>query len=209
MDLAIDKFDPNRFGLITGSACTPLFPKKSADKGQDSYARKLAYEMYFKFYDAVSTWQMQHGSMNEHEAFEFYQSNFAFDIEKGEWKNIECWGGTCDALHKDYGLDFKCPTSLGAFLKYLFDGIDEQQYNQAQMYMFIFNKPMWKVCAYLTETQWMLDRDLYYPVEQDKRMIVIEVEKNPEWESTLRINSPNVIRLRDMYLQQLINQFGR
>jgi hypothetical protein len=39
-------FDTNRFGLITGSRCSVLFPKRSAEKGQRTYAKQLANQMY-------------------------------------------------------------------------------------------------------------------------------------------------------------------
>jgi len=52
MDLANDKFDSQRFGLITGSECHVLFPEKgTGEVGQRTYAKKLANQMYFKFYD--------------------------------------------------------------------------------------------------------------------------------------------------------------
>ncbi len=208
MDLANDKFDKNRFGLITGSACSVLFPERSGQVGQITYAKKLANQRYFRFYDEVSTWQMQHGNMNEHAAFEFYKENYDFNIEKGRFVQDGDWGGTCDSEAKVYGLDFKCPTSLEAWLEYIHVGIDKQQWNQAQMYMFLFKKELWKVCAYLTETEWMLNRELYYPVSEDKRMIIVDVEKDPTWENRLKENSPFVINERDKFYKILCNQFG-
>lgn len=209
MDLANDKFNKGRYGLITGSCCSVLFPDKGdGRKGQISYAKELANRKYFRYYDEVSTWQMQHGNMNEHEAFTFYQNSYDFSIEKGRWESLDEWGGTSDALGKDYGLDFKCPTSLSGWLDYIHVGIDKQQWNQAQMYMFLFKKESWKVCAYLTETDWMIQRDLAYPVPPDKRMIIVEVEKDVDWETKLRENSPFVIEERERFYSILCEQFG-
>jgi hypothetical protein len=208
MDLANDKFDKERFGLITGSACSVLFPDKGdGKKGMQTYAKKLANNMYFKYYDEVSSWQMQHGNMNEHEAFTYYQSNYDFNLTKGEWKRIGNFGGTSDALAETYGMDLKCPCSLEAWLDYLHTGIDKQQYNQAQMYMFLFDRPLWKVCPYLTETEWMLQRNLEYPVKQDKRMIIVEVARDENWAQKLKENSAFVIDERDKFYQTLCNQF--
>lgn len=210
MDLANDKFDSRRFGLITGSACSVLFPDKGdGKKGQTSYAIELANQKYFKFYDEVSTWQTQHGNMNEHEAFTYYQNSYDFDIEKGEFKMIDDWGGTSDSLAKKYGADFKCPTSLNKWLEYIHTGIDKQQWNQGQMYMFLFDKPLWKVCAYLTETEWMIERELTYPVPQDKRMIIVDIPRDESWEKKLRENSPFVIDERERYYEMLCSQFGK
>lgn len=209
MDLANDKFDIERFGLITGSACSVLFPDKgNGEGGMRTYAKKLANNMYFRYYDEVSTWQTQHGNMNEHEAFLFYQTNYDFNIEKGMWKRDGDFGGTCDSLALKYGIDFKCPCSLEAWLDYIHEGISKQQYNQAQMYMYLFDKPLWKVCSYLTETEWMVQRELTYPVEESKRMIIVEVERSESWVERLYENSEFVIEERDKFYEILCKQFG-
>lgn len=208
MDLAIDKFDPARFGIITGSACSVLFPKKSAEVGQRTYAKKLAREKYFEFYDEHSTWQTEHGNMSEHEAFEYYQQHFSADIEKGLFKSVGDCGGTCDALGQHYGLDFKCPTSLSTWLDYMTEEIDPQQYHQAQMYMHIFERNTWKICAYLTETLRMGEYGLTYPVPQDKRMIVIDIHAEDGWVELLNERAPKIIQMRDHFYDELLNYFG-
>lgn len=209
MDLAIDKFDKDRFGLITGSPCLVLFPEKGDGKaGMKTYAKKLAYQKYFRFYDEVSTWQMQHGNMNEHEAFTFFQDNYDFNIEKGRFVQDGDWGGTCDAETKEYGIDFKCPTSLEGWLDFMLVGITKQQWHQAQMYMKLFKKPLWKVCAYLVETEWMLQNGLTYPVPENKRMIIVNVPKDETWEERLELATPFVIEEREKFYQILCTQFG-
>lgn len=202
------QFDPKRFGLITGSTCSVMFPKKSAKVGQETYGKKLATQKYFKYYDEASSWQTEHGNDHEHEAFEHYQSQYHASITKGMFMCQGDWGGTCDALHNDYGLDFKCPTSLQGFLDYLHDGIDEQQYHQAQMYMFLFDKSLWKVCIYLTETQRMTEMGNTYPVPHDKRMIIIDVPKDPEWSVRLKSETPNIVSIREKYYNALVSRFG-
>jgi hypothetical protein len=209
MDLANDKFDKERFGLITGSACSVLFPDKGDGKvGMKSYAKKLANNMYFRFYDEASTWQMQHGNMNEHEGFTYFQNTYDFNLEKGEWKRKGNFGGTSDALSIKYGADIKCPTSLEKWLDYIHEGVDKQQYSQAQMYMHLFNKESWKICAYLTETEWMIQRELTYPVSEDKRMIVVDIVKDVNFENRLQENSLFVISERDKFYKTLCEQFG-
>lgn len=209
MDLAIDKFDSRRFGLITGSPCSVLFPDKGdGKKGMSSYAKELANQKYFRFYDEVSTWQMQHGNMNEHEAFTYFQDNYDFDIQKGRFEINGDWGGTSDAEAVKYGVDFKCPTSLEGWLDYIHLGINKQQWNQCQMYMFLFKKESWKIAAYLTETEWMIEREMTYPVDEDKRMIIIEVPKDEAWEGRLIESTAFVIEEREKFYQILCNQFG-
>lgn len=201
MDLAIDKFDQRRFGLVTGSACHVLFPKKDAKKGIDTYARKLAREMFFEFYDEVSTWQTEHGNFSEHEAFEYYQANHSKTIEKGHFiMKGEC-GGTSDALDIDCGIDFKCPTSLEKFTDYIFDGLEPQQEYQGKMYCYLFDKPVWNFCIYLTETMRMNDYGLTYPVKHDKRMIIINVYRDIHFEQKLQEILPNFIEKRNRYLE--------
>lgn len=208
-NLAIDKFDNRRFGLITGSACSVLFPDKgNGAAGQTTYAKELAMQKYFQYYDEVSDWKMQHGDMNEHEGFTYYQINYDITIEKGWFMMEGEWGGTSDAEAQQYGADLKCPTTLHKFLEYIHTGIDKQQWNQAQMYMFLSKKPAWKVLVYLTETQWMVERDLKYPVPEDKRMIVIDVAKDETWEARLRAATPFVIEERERYHEILCQQFG-
>ena len=210
MDLATDKFDAKRFGLITGSACSVLFPERgNGEVGQRTYAKKLANQMYFKHYDENSTWQTQHGNHNEYAAFEFFKTNYDFGLQLGDFKQIGNYGGTSDALSKHYGVDFKCPTSLDGWLDYLHVGIDKQQYHQAQMYMYLFEKPLWKVAIYLTETKFMEDFNLTYPVPENKRMIIVDVKKEDTWFTDLEINSPFVIRERDKYLKNLESHFGQ
>jgi hypothetical protein len=120
----------------------------------------------------------------------------------------ENFGGTCDAIADEYGVDFKCPTSLEGWLDYIHAGIDKQQYCQAQMYMFLFDKPQWKVCAYLVETEWMLQRELRYPVDEKNRMIVVEVSRNEDWKDKLIESSRFVIEERDKFYKALCDQFG-
>jgi len=64
----MNEFDEKRFGLITGSKCSVLHPKRSAEAGQKTYAKELANQMYFRFYDEQGTWQTQHGKDFEAEA---------------------------------------------------------------------------------------------------------------------------------------------
>ena len=207
MDLAIDKFDPQRFGLITGSKASILFPKRSAEVGQRTYAKQLASQMYFKYYDEVNTWQTDHGNFNEHEAFEYYKTYFDNGIEKGFFILNGYHGGTSDALCEKHGVDFKCPTTLQGWLDYLTDGIDEQQYHQAQMYMYLFNKESWQICAYLTETLKMGELGLNYPVAHDKRMIVVNVEKEQGWIEKLHATTPKIITMRDHFYSLFEKQF--
>src|SRR5688572_17901684 len=165
MLLAIDTFPMERFGLVTGSKCSVLFPLRGDGKvGQRSYAKTLANEKFFQFYDERSTWQTEHGKMAEFWAFEHYEKYIGSNIQKGEWiKKGEC-GGTTDALLPDRGVDFKCPTTLNGWLDYLHDPLDKEQKDQCQMYMYLTGLPLWEIAAFLIETQFMTDHGLTYPV---------------------------------------------
>ena len=80
MNLAIDKFDPQRLGTITGSKAHILMPKSGkVVEGMVTYARQLAKEKYFQFYDEVSTWQMEHGIQSEAEMEAEYLRELAGD----------------------------------------------------------------------------------------------------------------------------------
>jgi hypothetical protein len=201
-------FDNNRFGLITGSKCSVLFPKRSAEKGQRTYAKQLANQMFFKFYDEKGTWQTEHGHLAESSGFEYYQQHFCKDAEyQPNFEMYMEFGGSADCIAQDWGVDFKCPTSLEAWLDYLHEGIDEQQYHQAQMYMFLYDRPEWHICAYLLETNRMSDNGLTYPVDHDKRMIITKVKKEEGWSDLLIERGETVIQMRNEFYTNLIQNF--
>lgn len=205
----MSEFDPRRPGLITGSKCSILHPKRSAEAGQKTYAKQLANEMYFRFSDERDTWQTKHGKDFEAEAYVYLRERFDKSaIEKPDFFCRDSFGGTPDCLCDDYGVDFKCPTSLEKWLDYLHLGIDNDQYHQCQMYMMLCGKEQWKICAYLTETFKMTDDGIKYPVHQDKRMIQIVVDKDPAWEALTYTNAIPVIEARDFYYNKLIETFG-
>lgn len=208
MQISNDKFPKERNGLITGSKCSVLFPEKGSGKaGQLTYAKELAAQRFFNYFESGGSWQTEHGDMNEHSAFEFYKSNHDFSIEKGTFVQDGNFGGSADALCYSHGVDFKCPTSLQKWLDYLFVGIDKQQYHQCQMYMWLFKKPLWKVAIYLTETKWMDDTEQQYPVSADQRMIIVEVPKEEGWDDTLIENSQYTIEQRDLHVELLKQKF--
>jgi hypothetical protein len=209
MLLAIDTFPMERFGLVTGSKCSVLFPLRGDGKvGQRTYAKTLANEKFFQFYDERSTWQTEHGKMAEFWAFEHYEKFWGANIKKGEWiKKGEC-GGTTDAVLPDRGVDFKCPTSLNGWLDYLHDPLDKDQKDQCQMYMYLTGLPMWEIAAFLIETQFMTDNGLTYPVPEDKRMIIVQVQKDETWEPRLNEVLPSIISMREEFYQRLKEQFA-
>lgn len=205
-----DILPSNRRGLITGSRVSVLFPKKSSEVGQRSYAKQLANEMYFGYYDNTSTWQTEHGNLNENQAELHYKHFFG---EIGERPEFICdepnqLGGSPDWVGLDYGIDWKCPTSLNHWLDYLHEGIDEQQYYQAQMYMALTGKKLWKVCAFLTETTKMIDFGIEYPVPMEQRMIVTDVKLEEDFHERLLIRAPKVIQMRNEFLNKLHDAFS-
>lgn len=208
MLLAIDTFPVERFGLITGSKCSVLFPLKGDGRvGQRTYAKTLANEKFFQFYDERGTWQTEHGKMAEHFAFMHYEERIA-ELKKGRFiQKGEC-GGSTDAERSDRGVDFKCPTTLNHWLDYLHDPLSKEQKDQCQMYMYLTGLPMWEIAAYLIETQFMSDNGLQYPVPEEKRMIIVQIDKDPTWEIRLDEPSKYVIAERDRFFNNLKEQFG-
>lgn len=203
-----DLFDPNRFGLITGSKCSVLFPKRSAEVGQRQYAKELANQMYWKFYDNTNNWQTEHGNLGETSAFEYLQMFYDKNAEyRPNFAKKEFWGGQADCISDKCGYDFKCPTSLKNFLDFIHEDISDEQYHQAQMYMFLYNRDIWYICAYLLETDRMSNEGEIYPVPQNKRMIMIEVKKEIGWEEKLRLITPKIIEMRDTFYNKLKQQF--
>lgn len=212
MDLAIDKFDKRRFGLVTGSKVSPLVPKRDAEKGRIALAQQLAMEKYYGFYDEVVTWQLEHGNMGEYWAREHYRKYIGQTLGPRFIFKNENEGGTIDdeGLDPDgvkHGMDYKCPTSLKNWLSYLFEGISDYEYNQAQHYMNITGYKRWYVCAYLLETKFMDELGIRYPVDVENRMIRIRVDYNEEWKQKYDNTLPLLIADRDKYYSQLVDFF--
>lgn len=210
MLLAIDSFPVERFGLITGSKCSVLFPLKGDGKvGQRTYAKTLANEKFFQFYDERSSWETEHGKMAEYWALQHYQDHIDESIVKGEWVCIGECGGTIDAETSDRIVDFKSPTTLSKWLDYLYEPLSKDQYNQLQMYMYLRKKSVAEIAAFLTETQFMTDNGIQYPVPDKQRMIVVRVDKDPTWE--MRLDEPLnfVVQQRNEFLERLTEQFGK
>lgn len=191
-----------RFGMITGSECHVLFPKRSAKVGVTTYAKKLAKEIVFGWRDEVNTWQMDHGHMGESVAREWFMKYLDPKCYQPDFIQSGNFGGSGDLITTlGYGVDFKCPTSLEKWLEYLTDGISNQQYCQAQMYMHLYGFKKWKVCAFLQETNFMSDNGLIYPIDEKYRCIEIEVEKDDEWSGMLEERSIDLIRQRDEFVE--------
>lgn len=209
MDLAIDKFPKERFGLVTGSRCSSLVPIKSAEVGMRTLAMQLANEMYWQTYDEMETWQTQHGKYSEYDAFNHWnQYNTSIGvIKRGRWLKKGNIGGSTDAEGLDFGVDFKCPTSIHKWLSFLHEDLDKIYYDQAQLYMMLTGHKTWYVAAYLSETVKMGDTGLVYPVPEEKRMIVKKVELNFDWQGKFIKNLPKVIEQRDKYYETLKEYF--
>lgn len=204
------KLDDKRFGLVTGSRCSPLVPIKSAEKGLDSLAFELATEMYFKYSDEVSTWQMEHGHYGEPFAFEHFKKYYDDSIELGRFINTGDEGGSTDAEANLYGLDFKCPTTLVDWLEYYTiteSNLDRKYYNQCQMYMRLTGKKVWYICAYLIETLRMNDNGDVYPVSESKRMILVRVNFNQEWNDKFDKNLPTLVSKREEYFELIKSRY--
>jgi hypothetical protein len=207
MSLAIDIFPKERFGRVSGSRCTPLVPKRDAKAGMITLAKQLAKERFFGFYDEVSTWQMDHGKMGEFWAFEHFQKYHNEAIEKGVFGSDNDTAWSTDAELPEYGVDFKCPTTLDGYLNYLFDGISDYEYNQAQFYMHKRNKPKWVIAPFLIETQKMTENGLVYPIKEAERMILIEVLPDQAWRDKFESNLPFVIEERNNFIEMLKLKF--
>lgn len=207
MNFAIDTFKPERFGKVTGSKCSVMFPLKGDGiVGMTTYAKQLANEKYFQFYDEKTPWQAEHGKMGEHFAKLHYAQMYE-DVQDGTWTvKGEC-GGSTDAETDTKIIDFKCPVTLEGWLDYLYDKLKKDYFDQLQMYMYLRDKDQAEIAAYLTETQFMTDNGLTYPVPEDKRMIIVKVMRDPKWEDRLNEQLPFVIEMRDKYIEVLKSKF--
>ncbi len=203
------QFDEKRYGLVTASRCSPLVPKRDAKAGMVTLAKQLAQEMFFRFRDDNSgTWQTEHGNLGEEFALAHYHQYYDSEIKKGRFIFNGEIGGTTDAETLTYGVDFKCPTSLEKWLDYIYEGIDSSQYNQCQLYMRLTGFDTWKICAFLLETTRMSDNGDVYPIPYEKRMVIIDVKADKEWNEKFDSNLPEVIRMRDEYFELLKQKFS-
>lgn len=185
-----------------------MFPLKgNGQVGMTTYAKQLANQKYFQFYDEKSAWQTDHGKMAEHFAFMHYEEHIG-KLQSGRFLCKDDCGGSTDAEEENSIIDFKSPVTLEAWLDYLYFPIDAGQKDQLQMYMYLSGKPHAKIAAYLTETQFMNDNGLTYPVPENKRMIIINVPKDTTWEERLVEPKTFVIKTRDEFLERLKIKFG-
>ena len=203
-----EKFDPRRAGKITGSQVHLLFTKRDNKASQLTYAKHLANELFFGEIKSPETWQMAHGNDGERLAHNYFTEFFDFNVqEKPAFFEKGIFGGTPDAISTTYGIDYKCPTSLEKWLDYLHDGISHQQYHQCQMYMWLTGLKLWKICAFLVETTYMENDNKSYDIPYDKRMILINVEFDENWSDELEEKAKFIIEQRDIYFENLKNQF--
>lgn len=208
MSFAIDTFPKERFGLVTGSKCSVMFPLKGDGVvGMTTYAKQLANERFFQFYDEKSAWQMEHGKMAEHFAMMHYRQYYG-DLDSGSWTvKGEC-GGLTDAETDTKVVDFKCPVTLEGWLDFMYDKLDKKYFDQLQMYMYLRGKEESEIAAYLTETQFMTDNGLTYPVTEEKRMIIVKVFRDKNWEAKLNENLPFVVEMREKFIDILKAKFN-
>jgi hypothetical protein len=200
-----NKFDQRRIGKITASQVHILFPKRDNKKTQETYAKHLANEMRFGEIQSTESWQTKHGNDAEYHANNYFTEHYEFQVEfKPQFFEKGEFGGTPDAITEFYGIDYKCPTNLTKWLDYLHEGIDDQQYHQSQMYMWLTGKKLWKICVFLIENEFQAEP---YNVEQDKRMIIIDIPYDETWSNDLSERSEYVLRKRDEYYQNLLKQF--
>jgi hypothetical protein len=74
--------------------------------------------------------------------------------------------------------------------------------------MYLTGKEQSEIAAYLTETQFMTDNGLTYPVPEEKRMIIVKVMRDPKWEERLNEQLPFVVEMRDKYIEILKAKFN-
>jgi len=176
-------------------------------QGMQTYAKQLAKERYFQFYDEVSTWQTEHGNQSESYALAHWRKYVNPDLQEGYFKRIGELSGTCDHICDDYLVDSKSPVSMENWLNYLYEGVSKQQYHQGQMYCYLFDRPRIIFGAYLCETNRMSDFGLVYPVPESQRLIQIEVVSDPNWINKFLPMAEKVIAMRDEYIELLSERF--
>jgi len=209
MSFAIDTFPKERFGLVTGSKCSVMFPLRGDGVvGMTTYAKQLANERYFQFYDEMSSRATDHGKMAEHFAAIHYREYYDDSLGEGGWYVKDECGGLTDGETTKKVIDFKCPVTLEGWLDFLYDKLDKKYYDQLQMYMYLTGKDYSEIAAYLTETQWMSDNGLTYPVKEKDRMIIVGVKKDNTWEGRLKEHLPFVTKMRDKYIEILMGKFN-
>jgi hypothetical protein len=91
----------------------------------------------------------------------------------------------------------------------MFKDLSKDQKDQCQMYMYLADLDEWEIAAYLTETQFMTDNGLTYPVPEDERMIIRKVKRDPSWEYRLSSPLQFVIETRNKYSVILQHRFKK
>lgn len=207
------KFAAERAGLITGSKCSILFPTgTTTGKGMATYAKELAQQKFFQFYDVTRSWQTEHGEINETGGAELYAETFNVTLDRPPfaWDPLHQLGGTGDFVCGfEYGIDIKSPTTLANFVNYHYEDLDKDQIHQGRMYAHLYQVPRWFIVAYLQETERMIEAGDQYPIPYGpKRLIVKEVPMVPGWAELLQERAKPLITQRDQYVEILKRKFA-
>lgn len=208
----MSQLSERRYGLVTGSRCSSLVPKKTAEVGMRSLAFELASEIAFKYRDSISTWQTEHGNYAEPFALDHYREFYDQSLQNGTFHFTKHEGGSTDAEGLDYIIEIKSPTTFNGWLEFIILDqytIDKKYYDQCQMYMRLTGKRKAYLCAFLLETLRMNDNGDVYPVPNDQRMIRIDVDYSQEWNDKFEINLPKVISDRDIFLEGIVKRFKK
>jgi len=125
--MSFETFPKERFGLVTGSKCSVMFPLRGDGVvGMTTYAKQLANERFFQFYDEMNSRATDHGKMAEHFAALHYREHYDDSLQEGGWyRNGEC-GGSTDGETTTKVIDFKCPVTLEGWLYFLYNKLDKK-----------------------------------------------------------------------------------
>ncbi len=172
-----------RRGRITASQIHKLFTATGSIANNDTarnYIRSLAMEDFFGLHESADAWQLAHGHYAEPLAVQAYEQLTGRNVDQLQFITIgEYLGATPDGVDsEDVLLDFKAPVSLQNWALQAMKPISSDYWHQLQMGMVATKTEKARLCFYLTETERMTDYDKYYPVPEDNRLIILELEKD-------------------------------
>lgn len=191
----------NRNGKFTGSRISELITEKGTfERTAYNYIFEKAVETSDLEFKDVNTKQMEHGIINEIEAFDICNILYPeLELKYQADEFIEYnsnFGATPDATGKEICGDFKCPFTPFKFMSFT-KGIPKAYFWQLKAQMMVTDMPKSFLFAYLTSHF----TDIYgnkkeYPLPLENRYIIKYLDRVKEDEKIIlkKVDDASIIR---------------
>ncbi len=164
-----------RLGVVTASEVdalvTPLWKQRSGEGYQTYLCKKVCEKVLGFAPDAANTWQMEHGSIMEHEAIPWFEFTHDTKVDRVGFITSDDSRSGCSPdglIGQDGGIEVKVP-SPATHLKYILNGELPADYRaQVHFSMYVTGRKWWKFLSYNRQFP-----PLLLTVERDEKIIAL------------------------------------